>query len=288
MNELIVSAALKTLNVGDVSELTEEKITEIVERIESLKVYDEAGLTEFKSNVRKDFRQTIEGEVKGKAYEKIEKDILQKFGLELEKGTDYNTALELIEKAKQGWLSDSSNDETLTKELSEIREKLKQVNEDKDKSINTLTEAHKKTLSDMVLNSEISKFSGLLDAEDSLKAGQLEFLKFQFDKVYELRTDAEGKTVVFDKVKDEVVKNETDFSPESLSSVLGKLAPTIVKLKKDEAKTGRGNDNNNKPAVSNVAKFKTNEDLNQYLTGQGISPASIEGQQLYSEWKKAQ
>ena len=286
MNEAIVSAALKTLNIGDVSELTEEQITETVERINALKVYDDAKLTELKSNVRKDFRATIEGEAKGKALDKLEKDLLQKYGLELEKGTDYNNALELIEKAKDNWVAGASNDETLTKELEAVREKLKQVNEDNSKSLESLTSEHKKTLSDMILNSEISKFSGLLDAEDSLKAGQLEFLKFQFDKAYELR-EQDGKTVVFDKMKDEVVKNETDYSPETLSSVLGKLAPTIVKLKKDEAKQGRGEQG--KPvAVSNMAKFKTSEDFNQYLSGQDIRPTSIEGQRLYAEWKATQ
>ena len=96
MNEQIVSAALKTLNIGDVSELTEEQITETVKRINELKVYDDTKLNELKSNVRKDFRTTIESEVKGKTFEKLEKDILNKFSLDLEKGTDYNNALELI------------------------------------------------------------------------------------------------------------------------------------------------------------------------------------------------
>ena len=286
MNEQIVSAALKTLNLGDVSELTEEQITETVERINALKVYDEATLSELKSNVRKDFRQTIESEAKGKAYEKLEKDILQKYGLELEKGTDYNNALELIEKAKNNWVKESSNDESLTKEMEALRDKLKSVNEEKETSLTELEKAYKKQMSDLTLNGEISKYSGLIDAEDSVKAGQLEFLKYSFDKVYELR-EQDGQTVVFDKVKDEIVKNETDYSPESLSSVLGKLAPTIVKLKKDEAKLGRGEQG--KPvAVSNMAKFKTHEDFNQYLSGQDIRPTSIEGMKLYSEWKATQ
>ena len=286
MNEQIVSAALKTLNIGDVSELTEEQITEKIESINALKVYDEAKLTELKANIRKDFRTTIEGEAKGKAYEKLEKDILQKYGLELEKGTDYNNALELIEKAKNNWIKESSNDESLTKELEALRDKLKSVNEEKETSLSELEKAYKNKMSDLTLNGEISKFSGLIDAEDSLKAGQLEFLKYSFDKQYELR-EQDGQTVVFDKVKDEIVKNETDYSPESLSSVLGKLAPTIVKLKKEEAKQGRGEQG--KPvAVSNMAKFKTSEDFNQYLSGQDIRPTSIEGQKLYSEWKATQ
>ena len=286
MNEQIVSAALKTLNVGDVSELTEEQITEVVTRIESLKVYDKAGLDDFKSNIRKDFRGTIEGEAKGKAYEKLEKDILTKFGLNLEKGTDYTTSIELIEKAIANKVSESNTDEELKKELSVLQEALKKVNEDKDTSINSLTEAHKKAISDMTLNSEISKFSGLIDADESRLDSQLEFLKYSFDKNYELRHQ-DGQTVVFDKDKEEIVKNETDYSYESLSNVLGKLAPTIVKLKKDEAKQGRGEQG--KPvAISNMAKFKTSEDFNQYLSGQDIRPKSIELQKLYSECKATQ
>ncbi len=286
MNEQIVSAALKTLNVGDVSELTEEQITEVVSRIESLKVYDKAGLDDFKANIRRDFRSTIEGEAKGKAYEKLEKDILQKFGLNLEKGTDYTTSIELIEKTIANKVSESNTDDELKKELSVLQEALKKVNEDKDNSINSLTEAHKKAMSDMILNSEISKFSGLIDADESRLDSQLEFLKYSFDKNYELR-EQDGQTVVFDKDKQEIVKNEKDYSCESLSSVLGKLAPTIVKLKKDEAKQGRGEQG--KPvAVSNMAKFKTSEDFNQYLSGQDIRPTSIEGQRLYAEWKATQ
>ena len=286
MNDEIVSAALKTLNLGDVSELTEEQITETVKRINSLKVYDDTTLNELKSNVRKDFRTTIESEVKGKTYEKIEKDILNKFGLELEKGTDYNNALELIEKAISNKVNNASGNDELKKEMETLREAIKRVNEEKDTSLSELEKAYKSRLTDLKLNGEISKFTGLIDAEESLKASQLEFLKYSFDKVYEVR-EQDGQTVVFDKVKDEIVKNETDYSPETLSSVLGKLAPTIVKLKKEEAKQGRGEQG--KPVVtSNMNKFKSSEDFNMYLQGQDIRPTSIEGMKLYSEWKATQ
>lgn len=286
MNEQIVSAALKTLNIGDVSELTEEQITETVKRINELKVYDDTTLNELKSNVRKDFRTTIESEVKGKTFEKLEKDILNKFGLELKKGTDYNNALELIEKAISNKVNNASGDEELKKEMETLREAIKRVNEEKDTSLTELEKAYKSQLTDLKLNSEISKFTGLIDAEDSLKASQLEFLKYSFDKAYEVR-EQDGQTVVFDKVKEEIVKNETDYSPETLSSVLGKLAPTIVKLKKEEVKQGRGEQG--KPvATSNMNKFKTSEDFNQYLQGQDIRPTSIEGMKLYSEWKATQ
>ena len=286
MNEQIVSAALKTLNIGDVSELTEEQITETVKRINELKVYDDTKLNELKSNVRKDFRTTIESEVKGKTFEKLEKDILNKFGLDLEKGTDYNNALELIEKAISNKVNNASGDEELKKEMETLREAIKRVNEEKDTSLTELEKAYKRQLTDLKLNGEISKFTGLIDAEDSLKASQLEFLKYSFDKAYEVR-EQDGQTVVFDKVKEEIVKNETDYSPETLSSVLGKLAPTIVKLKKEEVKQGRGEQG--KPvATSNMNKFKTSEDFNQYLQGQDIRPTSIEGMKLYSEWKATQ
>ena len=286
MNEQIVSAALKTLNIGDVSELTEEQITETVKRINELKVYDDTTLNELKSNVRKDFRTTIESEVKGKTFEKLEKDILNKFGLELKTGTDYNNALELIEKAISNKVNNASGDEELKKEMETLREAIKRVNEEKDTSLTELEKAYKSQLTDLKLNSEISKFTGLIDAEDSLKASQLEFLKYSFDKAYEVR-EQDGQTVVFDKVKEEIVKNETDYSPETLSSVLGKLAPTIVKLKKEEVKQGRGEQG--KPvATSNMNKFKSSEDFNQYLQGQDIRPTSIEGMKLYSEWKATQ
>lgn len=286
MNEQIVSAALKTLNIGDVSELTEEQITETVKRINELKVYDDTKLNELKSNVRKDFRTTIESEVKGKTFEKLEKDILNKFSLDLEKGTDYNNALELIEKAISNKVNNASGDEELKKEMETLREAIKRVNEEKDTSLTELEKAYKRQLTDLKLNGEISKFTGLIDAEDSLKASQLEFLKYSFDKAYEVR-EQDGQTVVFDKVKEEIVKNETDYSPETLSSVLGKLAPTIVKLKKEEVKQGRGEQG--KPvATSNMNKFKTSEDFNQYLQGQEIRPTSIEGMKLYSEWKATQ
>jgi hypothetical protein len=285
MNEQIVSAALKTLNVGDVSELTEEQITEIVERINKTKVYDDTTLNELKSNVRKDFRQTIESEVKGKTYEKLEKDILTKFGLELEKGTDYNNALELIEKTISNKVNNASGDEELKKEMETLREAIKRVNEEKDTSLTELEKTYKRKLTNMQLEGEISKFTNLIDADDSLKASQLEFLKYSFEKNYELR-EQEGKTVVFDKESQEIVKNETDYSYESLSSVLGKLAPTVVKLKENKPKAGRGD--NKQQAVTSMSKFKTAEDFNLYLNGQGVSPTSLEGQRLYSEWKAAQ
>ena len=146
MNEQIVSAALKTLNIGDVSELTEEQITETVKRINELKVYDDTKLNELKSNVRKDFRTTIESEVKGKTFEKLEKDILNKFSLDLEKGTDYNNALELIEKAISNKVNNASGDEELKKEMETLREAIKRVNEEKDTSLTELEKAYNEVI----------------------------------------------------------------------------------------------------------------------------------------------
>lgn len=289
MNEQIVSAAFKTLNIGDVSgELTEEQITELVDKISSIKVYTEEALKERDSNVRKAFRETIEKEVSGKTLSQFEKNVLQKYGLEMKQGEDYQTALELIDKLVSTKVSESSTDEQLKKELEAVRDRLKAVNEEKDSSLTELERKYKKMLSDKDLNGEISKYAGLLDVEDSVRDGQLEFLKYTFEKRYELR-EQDGKTVVFDKQVGEIVKNDVDMSPESLSSVLGKLAPTVVKLKSNEPKQGRGKETNGKPvAESNLSKFKTVEDFNKYLSGQEISPTSNEGIRLYSEWKATQ
>ncbi len=284
MNELLVTAAIESLNLGDVSELTDEQITEKVNHIKSLKVYTEDSLKDYTSNVRKDFRGTIEKEVKGSTMEKFEKNVLEKYGLELKQGEDYSNAIELIEKVISGEVSKSSNDEELKKELTVLQEAIKKVNEDKDTSLGDLATAHKKALNDLTLNGEISKYSGLVDVDEEKVANQMEFLRFTFDKQFEIR-EQDGKPVVFDKIKDEIVKNE-DFSPESLSSVMNKLASTTLKLKKVETKEGRGKDG--KPdAISDMAKFKTEADFYKYLSGQEISPTSTEAVKLYSEWKKA-
>jgi len=95
MNKEIVSAALKTLNIDAESvsgELTEDQIKEFTDKINQARVYDEATLNELKSNIRKDFRGTIEKEVTGKALERLEKDLMQKYGVDFKHGQDYQNA----------------------------------------------------------------------------------------------------------------------------------------------------------------------------------------------------
>lgn len=289
MNEQIVSALSKTLNIDlNVSELTDEQQTELIDKISTLKVFTDESLKDRDSNIRKDFRTTIEKEVSGKTLEKFEKDFKQKFGVDLKHGEDYQSALELAEKVLTKKVSESSNDEELKKELDSLRSKIKAINEEKDQAINELTSKFTREKTDMILNSEISKFKNILDVSDELKDGQLEFIKYNFDKKYELR-EQDGQMIVFDKSKQEIVKNQTDYSYESLSNVLEQIAPTLVKFKTTEPKKGRANEIINEPVTDAVvAKFKTLEDFNKYLTDKRISQASNEGIRLYAAFKKSQ
>jgi len=289
MNEVISAAALKALNIdADVSgDLSEDEIKEITDKISSYKVYTDDSLKEYATNVRNDFRGTIENESFGKAMEKIEKDFKQKHGVELKKGEDYQNALELFGKVLESKVSESSTDDELKNTITQLQDKLKELNEDKDRTIGELTSKHSKTITDMVLDSEISKFESLLDVSDELKTGQLDFIKYNFDKRYELR-DQDGKTVVFDKQSEEVVKNEM-MAPESLTNVLNKMAPSLVKFKTNEPRQGRANEPINEPVTSVVLKkFKTPNDFNKYLTDNQISPTSDKGIELYATWKKSQ
>ena len=95
--------------------------------------------------------------------------------------------------------------------------------------------------------------------------------------------------VVLDK-NGEVVKNETDYSPESLSSVINRLAPTLVKFKTDDSKTGRADEVINGKTTNDrvFSTLKSYEDYNKYLTDKGISPTSLAGQEAYAKWRKAQ
>lgn len=292
MNNEIVSAALKTLNidVDSVSgELTDDQIKEFTDKISQAKVYDEATLNDLKSNVRKDFRSTIEKEVSGKTLSKFEKDAMQKYGLELKQGEDYQNAIELIDKIVSTKVSESSTDETLTKELTTLREALKAKEEEKTTSNSALEQAYKKQINDMKIDNVLAGVATKLDVSDELKSGQLEFIKYNFDKSYSLG-EQDGQIVVLDKTTNEVIKNETDYSPESLSSVINRLAPTLVKFKTDDNKTGRADEIINGKTTNDRAfsTLKSYDDFNKHLTDKGISPTSLEGQESYAKWRKSQ
>ena len=141
----------------------------------------------------------------------------------------------------------------------------------------------------MKIDNVLANVSSKLDVTDELKSGQLEFIKYNFDKKYSI-SEQDGQIVVLDKTTDEVIKNETDFSPESLSSVINRLAPTLVKFKTDDSKTGRGDEfTNNKQSNDRAfSGMKTYDDFNKHLTDKGISPTSLGGQEAYAKWKKSQ
>jgi len=292
MNNEIVTAALESLNidVNDVSgELTDDQIKEFTDKISNAKVYNEATLNELKSNVRKDFRGTIEKEVSGKTLSKFEKDAMQKYGMDLKQGEDYQNAIELIDKIVSNKVSESSMDETLTKELTTLREALKAKEEDKTSSNSALESAYKKQINDMKIDNVLASVASKLDVTDELKSGQLEFIKYNFDKSYTI-AEQDGKMVVLDKSTNEVIKNENDYSPETLSSVINRLAPTLVKYKTEENKTGRADELINGKTTNDRAfsGMKNYDEFNNHLTGKGISPTSLEGQEAYAKWRKSQ
>jgi len=292
MHEAIVSAALKTLNIDAESvsgELTEDQIKEFTDKIASLKVYDDATLNDLKSNVRKDFRKTIESEVSGKTLGQLEKNIMQKYGVEFKQGEDYQNAVELIEKIVDSNVQNAGNpDETLTKELTTLREALKSKTESFDAEKENIIKEYKSMLINKDIDAVLNGIASKLDVADELKGGQLEFIKYTFNNKYSIG-EQDGQTVVLD-ANGEVVKNETDYSPRSLSSVLNDLAPTLVKFKTDDNKVGRADEKINGKTVNDrvFSTMKSQAEFNKYLSDNSISPTSLAGQEAYAKWRKAQ
>ena len=116
MNEAIVSAALKTLNIDAESvsgELTDEQIKEFTDKINQLKVY-----------------QLRNGSIHDLA----------------KQGEDYQNAIELIDRIVDNRVKTAGNpDETLTKELTTLREALKAKEEEKNNTITSIESEYKKS-----------------------------------------------------------------------------------------------------------------------------------------------
>ena len=268
---------------------TEEGVNEITNRVKSLKVFNDDSFSELTNNIKKSFKDEVYGEVKGTAYEMLEKDLKKSYDLSWKRGEDYSNVSELITKlVETNKANSNTGDEQLKKDLEALRTMLTNTKQESETSVNQLQTQHQKELADIYLNAELSELKSYLDYPDEIVNGQLELFKIALGQRYKIGFDAEKKLIVSDS-EGNVIKN-SDFTPKHLKEVVSEVAKNFLKFKDIVPKSGRGNgnpQNNNPISGSELKKFTTFEDF--LLTDQGkeLQMGSIAMAGKFKEWKTA-
>lgn len=278
---------------------SEDSLTALKEEVSNLKVYDTDGLNSVLGNAKRDYKDKVYSEVKGSVLEKYEKELKKSNGVEhLKAGVDYNSTMELNAKILElksviEPVAEANTppvvDDSARRELEEARALLTQREEEYKKKEKELVNSHNNQLFDNQVNSELNKFKSLIDVKDEQKDGQIAFLKYEFQKRYELQ-NKDGQTVVFDKTSNDIAK-DGNLNYLSLSSVVDAFAPQFVSIKEQLSVVGRGNINQqnkeDNPTRINWQAFDNSYDTyyDQVLKGKGVKVGSMEAMEAFNDFK---
>lgn len=270
---------------------SEDGVNEVKTQIESLKTFDSIGLETLKTNLRTEIKDTVYSEAKGSVLEKLERETKKKYGYDsFKKGEDYTTIDELVAKIVKTETEKSSTtdiNETIKAEVEELRNKINVNSDEFDAKEKEIVLRYENEIAQNYLNGELNVLKSSLDYEAEIVGGQVELFKIKFLQDHKIKRD-NGMIVVTDN-EGNVLKNEHDLSPLSLTDILTTKAKSYLKFKNDSDKRGRGKENNNNKSVNiNYTRFKTFEEFLSSNQGKGLKAGEIETTRHYSEWKKLQ
>lgn len=293
LNKQIVSALAKKLNVKAeelTSVLTAEEETDAVKgvksKVDGLQVFSEEQLTTRITNERNEAKSEGFKEGAINAYEKGEKIIAEKFGVQ--KKSDSEKLPELIERA--------IGEKTSTKPSEELKRLQEQLSE-KDTALQNALSNLETTKSEfeqkekqLVVDSRISELvSGLpIDADENLLPAQREFVKFQLKNKYDV-DQSDGRLIFKDKATGKEIKNPVTADYKDPSEVIKEFAPSVVKLK--EAKVPKNGTGLKDTAISkqgldgiNFADYPTAEALEEHLIKSGHAPHEPKVQEIIGKY----
>jgi hypothetical protein len=289
----LLSTLLKK-DVNEVNDLlaSDEGAQQLEETVKGLKAYSTDEFANVVNNLRKDYKDSVYSEVKGAAMEMFEKDLQKEFGTELKRGEDYSNAMELVKKVLDSKTPVAGDDSELQKEISSLRDLLKNQKEENEKAITDLSSARDKEIANYLLDGAIKPLKSMVDADENVADGQLRLFEIAFKQDYQIRKNDDGSYIVWDTKREEVVKND-DFSPATVDQVVQRVAPSYLPLKDVAPKKGRGSEFQKQVQQSTSSRInwaKYGNDFDQYyqaeLKGKGIQYGSTEMNQLYRQFKE--
>ena len=129
-----------------------------------------------------------------------------------------------------------------------------------------------------------------IQAKDELIGAQKDFLRFQFNQLYDVK-EVDGKTVAYSKQTGQPVTDPRTASYVPLGDIVTKMAPQYVALK-EESKQQQSSGFQNKPLTApgsaDFSQYENADQFKDHLTKSGISLISQEGQQALEGYLKSQ
>lgn len=285
----LLSALLKT----DASELSEklssdEGVQEIEKNVKELKVYTTTEFANVTNNLRDTYKDQVYGEIKGTTLEMFEKDLIKNHPelADLKRGEDYSNAQELVAKLKGS--NSSEPNEDAQKEIAALQEMLRTKTAEYEQSLNDFKTNSEKERIGIIKKAELSKLKKDVDLDDGQVDGQMNLFSIYLDQNFEVRKNGEGQDIVWDKSKDEAVKND-DFSYASYSQVVKGVAPQFFKMKDVLNPKGRGSETKTKQPSSRINPAKYDNDFDVFhakeIQGKGLS--ATEQRALFLQFEEA-
>lgn len=300
MNEKLIEV-VATMSGIDKAELTEkiktdEGMTEVSTKLSGLKVFKSEAehltfLDNFKKNIEPAIKDAAYAESKKSIHEKIEKDLKKKYGFDVwEHGKDYTSTDEMLEKL----ISEKSKNPTDSKVEIEKRDlKIKELTEKRDQELADAVKPFAGKINSLIIDNSLEALRPLVNIEKDKVDGQLDFVRFQFEKGGLKIGEKDNKYVVL-KPDGSVYTNDL-YQPLSVAEVFKTLAEANIPLHKQVPAGGRGGSQNSGQGQSNGSEnidwtqFAGVDGWDRFLkteSGKRLTTGSPEANDLYSKFKK--
>jgi len=301
MNEQLIEV-VSTLSGIDKTELTEkiktdEGALEVATKMKGLKVFEsDAKHIEFLDNFLKAKEQPIKDaaykESKIAIHEKIEKEVKRKLGLDNWKlGTDYATTDELLEKAIAEKTKATGTD--TNEEIKKRDAKILELTQKRDTELEDAIKPYSSEINGLLIGNALEMLRDKVEVDKEKVDGQLDFVRFQFDKQGLKIGKKDNKYVVLKQDGSPVV-DETTFQPLSVSQVISNIAEANIPLKKSVPAGGRGGNNNNNQNQNSDSidwsAFQGADGFDKFLqteSGKRLTKGSQEANEAFGKWAKA-
>ena len=264
------------------------------------------------SSLKKTVQDESYNKAHGIAYKNAIKDLAAKFEFEIDPSNDFDTVKSTFEtKIKEKYGSEiekikadfsKSKDEKFKDFENKINEydksisKLQQLIKSKDEEFLKEKNARfsDKAFTDFLQT--LSRFKVIVPTEiekmweeyvSKYIAKQHEIAETIFNKKYYFKFDESGKYQVYDKEKNEVVKDNFE-NPKQLTDIVTSVVTDYLSVTKTEIKGKGEGDKTKSEANTKLSNIKNEDDLFKYIDTQNINRSHPDAVKIYSEWSKLQ
>jgi hypothetical protein len=246
--------------------------------------------------IKKQAKESLYGEVKGSAMEKLEKTLIKEHGITAAKGTDWDNLEGLVGLIKKNAVAAiEGGDEALKAKIADLESNIGTLNENHKTALEELTKNNSDKLAGLEFRTMLAKYDDAFDIKEEdeskilqIKKSNSDYLKFMFDKDFELVSTDNGY-VVHDKATGKEVRNDSmEAVPPSTvlnNLVLGSPLPLKESRKVNGRGVNGGADNADSTGSRGLkAKYGTWESFSASEEGKGLIAGSPESLAAYKEF----